>query len=84
MTNSRLAAVGFTAAMLIAAAPALAGSTGAGVTARTLRIEELGPKYLLQKGTYWPPVHEFRRIATTPTDKKSEIEQLGPKYLLGR
>ena len=45
MTHSRPATIAFTVAMLIAAAPALAGNRGAGqVTRRPLLIEELGPK----------------------------------------
>ncbi|HEY2740704.1 MAG TPA: hypothetical protein VGI69_00820 [Gaiellaceae bacterium] len=85
MTHSRLAPLAFTAAMLIATAPALAGNRGAGqVTPRTLRIEELGPKYLLTKGAHWPPVRDSKRIAAPLTDQTHRFEQLGPKYLLGR
>jgi hypothetical protein len=84
MTHSKLATVAFTAAMLIAAAPALAGNTGSGqVTPRMLLIEELGPKYLLHRGAHWPPVPHIRRIATPRTDQLQRIERLGPKYLLG-
>jgi hypothetical protein len=84
MTHNRLATVAFTAAMLIGAAPALAGNAGAGqVTPRTLLVEELGPKYLLTKGAHWPPVHYFQTIARRPIDQ-TPFERLGPKYLLGR
>jgi len=85
MTHSRPATIAFTVAMLIAAAPALAGNRGAGqVTPRTLLIDELGPKYLLQKGAHWPPVRDIRGIATPRTDQTQRVEKLGPKYLLGR
>lgn len=85
MTHNRLATVVLAAAMLIAAAPALAGDRAAGqVTPRTLLIEELGPKYLLTKGAHWPPVHEFQRVARPLTDDSLQLEQLGPKYLFER
>jgi hypothetical protein len=85
MTHNRLATVAFAAAMLIAAAPALAGSAGAGqVTPRTLLIEELGPKYLLTKGAHWPRVRDFQKVARPRTDDALQLEQLGPKYLLAR
>jgi hypothetical protein len=73
------------AAILIAAAPASAGNRGAGqVTPRTLLIEELGPKYLLQKGAHWPPVRDIRKSFPARTDQTQRVEWLGPKYLLGR
>jgi len=85
MRHSRLATVAFTAAILIAAAPALAGDAGVGrATPRGLLIEELGPKYLLTKGAHWPPVRDLRRITAPSPDHGLLVEQLGPKYLLGR
>jgi hypothetical protein len=85
MTHCKLATVAFTAATLIAAAPAPAGNAGAlQVTPRTLLIEELGPKYLLNGGAHRPLVNESRRLAARSTDQTLAVEQLGPKYLLGR
>ena len=84
MTHSRLATLTFTVAMLIAAAPALAGNRSAGqVNPRTLVIEELGPKYLLHRGAHWPRLHDIRAIDQPLTGQTSRLEQLGPKYLLG-
>jgi hypothetical protein len=84
MTRSRLAIVALAAAMLIAAAPALAGNGGSTpVTDKTLQMEQLGPKYLLGGGSP-------RTRSTTPTpgtipitSKNLLVEELGPKYLLG-
>ncbi len=84
MTHNRLATVAFAAVMLIAAAPALAGSAAGQVTPRTLLIEELGPKYLLTKGAHWPRVRDFQKVARPRTDDALQLEQLGPKYLLER
>ena len=84
MTHSRLVPLAFTAAMLIAAAPALASNRSAGqVTPTTLMLDELGPKFLLHKGAHWPPLRDIRRNAIMRTDQRQRLEQLGPKYLLG-
>ena len=75
MTHSRLATLTFTVAMLIAAAPALAGNRSAGqVTPRTLRIEELGPKFLLHRGAHWPRLHDIRAI-DHPLTKHVTLQQ---------
>ena len=83
MTHSRLATVALTAAMLIAATPALAGNGGA-TPGKALQVERLGPKYLLG-------AESARTPSTTPltrtrpvTSRTLEVEELGPKYLLGR
>lgn len=71
MSRNRLATIAVTvAASLVAAAPALAHSSGAPeVTQKTLEIEELGPKYLLgAQPAYVTPV------------QASQIEQSCPKY----
>ena len=83
MTHSRLATGALTAAMLIAATPALAGNGGATpATGKALQVEQLGPKQLLGAGSPRTP-------STTPTTgiipvtlKTLELEELGPKYLL--
>lgn len=76
MTRITLATIAVTAAAgLSVAAPALAHSGGTpDVTERTLKIEELGPKFLLHSR----PTH------LSPA-RASRIEQLGPKNcLVGR
>lgn len=76
MSRITLATIAVTAAVgLSVAAPALAHNSRAPeVTERTLRIEELGPKYLLH-----------RRPTQLSPERASNIEQLGPKNcLVGR
>jgi hypothetical protein len=70
MTRITLATIAVTAAaILFVAAPALAHSGGAPeVTQRTLKIEELGPKFLLHATPNQLSTEQARRI-----------EQLGPK-----
>lgn len=84
MTHQRFAAVALAAAMLVAAAPALAGNGSPDqVTAKTLQLEQLGPKLLPGRRI------ETRLLASTTrilpiTFRTLEVEELGPKYLLGK
>jgi hypothetical protein len=76
MSRITLAMIAVTAAVgLSVAAPALAHSGDTPqVTERTLKIEELGPKYLLH-----------RSATQLSPERASKIEQLGPKNcLVGR
>lgn len=85
MTNNRLAIVGLAAGMLLAATPALAGNGRATpVAGNKLKVEQLGPKYLLGAGSSRKrPITATRgRIPITLTTLV--VEELGPKYLLGR
>ena len=85
MTHSRLATVALTAVMLIAATPALAGNGGATpVTGKTLQVEQLGPKYLLDTGSSRTRSITSTRRTILVTLRTLEVEELGPKYLLGR
>lgn len=84
MTHGRLATVGLAAAMLIAAAPALAGNGGkTAAVGSTQQVERLGPKYLL--GLRSPRTRSITRTTgTIPiTFRTLVVEELGPKYLLG-
>ena len=83
MTHGRLATVALTAAMLIAATPALA-SNGAATLGKALQVEQLGPKHLLGTGgpRIRPTTPTTRTIPITP--RTLEVEELGPKYLLGQ
>jgi hypothetical protein len=76
MSRITLATIAVTAAVgLSVAAPALAHSGGTPqVTERALKIEELGPKYLLHA-----------RPTQLSHERASRIEQFGPKNcLVGR
>lgn len=76
MSRITLATIAVTAAVgLSLAAPALAHNGRAPeVTERTLKIEELGPKYLLHA-----------RTTQLSPERASRIEQFGPKNcLVGR
>ena len=85
MTHTRFATVALTAAMLIAATPALAGNGGATpLTSKTLRVEQLGPKHLLGEGSPRTPSTTPTTRALPVTLRTLEVEELGPKYLLGR
>jgi hypothetical protein len=86
MTHSRLATAALTAAMLIAAAPALAANRGGATPAagKALQVEQLGPKHLLGVGS--PHTSSTTPMTRTMpvTLRTLEVEELGPKYLLGR
>jgi hypothetical protein len=87
MTHSRLAAVGLATAMLLAATPALAGNGGAAQNtdwARAQKVEQLGPKFLLNPGSAStrPTTQTTGNISTWY--RNLLVEEFGPKYLLGR
>jgi hypothetical protein len=84
MTHSGLATVALAAAILIAATPALAGNRRATpVTDKTLQLERLGPKHLLDAGN--PRTRSITSTTRTIpiTLRTLNVEELGPKYLLG-
>ena len=84
MTHSRLATIALTAAMLIAATPALAGNGGkTAAVGNTRQVEQLGPKHLL--GLRSPRTRPITPTtgAIPITFRTLEVEELGPKYLLG-
>jgi len=84
MTNTRLATLAITAVLLIAAAPALSANGGTPpVTAKTLHVEQLGPKHLLApRSTRIASTTSTARIIPI-TARDLLVEELGPKYLLG-
>jgi hypothetical protein len=83
MTHSRLATVALTAALLIAATPALAG-TGGATPGTALQVEQLGPKHLLGAGSPRTPSTTSTTRTIPVTLKTLEVEEVGPKYLVGR
>ena len=83
MTHSRLATVALTAAMLIAATPALAGN-GGGTPGTALQVEQLGPKHLLGSENSRSSSSTSATRAIPITLRTLDVEELGPKYLLGR
>ena len=84
MTHKRFVTVAFAAAMFVAAAPALAGNRSPNpVTAKTLQLDQLGPKLLLGRRSQARLLASRTRILPI-TNRTLEIEELGPKYLLGK
>lgn len=84
MPRSRLAWIAITAVLSIGATPALAGNRGATpVDGKTLRLEQLGPKFLLSpRSTRIRPTASAKRIYPI-TARTLLVEEFGPKYLLG-
>jgi hypothetical protein len=71
-----LLAVGLaSAALFLAMASAPAGNAGATSPASTPQVEQLGPKYLLDRPN--PQTHPI-----TATTKAILVDEFGPKYLL--
>jgi hypothetical protein len=84
MSHSRLVTVAVASAMLFTA-PALAGNGGATPAAvKTLRVEQLGPKYLLGKESLRTEANTHATRIIPLTFKTLVVEELGPKFLLGR
>lgn len=78
MTYKRFAPIALATVLLSVATPALAGTGGA----KALRVEQLGPKYLLgTKSARTDPITSTTKIIPI-TFKTLLVEELGPKYLL--
>jgi hypothetical protein len=77
LAHKRVATIGLTAALLIAAAPAMAGNGSPTLTpGKSNQVEQLGPKYLLSPNS-------ARTHPITAATMAMLVNEFGPKYLLG-